>query len=54
MKKTKKLEIKKVTLQNLDEPTLDAVAGGLMTSKVLCTVGCTGNTCRCEGQPPQG
>lgn len=29
MKKTKKLEIKKVTLRNLDEPTLDAVAGGI-------------------------
>ncbi len=28
-KKTKKLEIKKVTLQNLDEPTLSAMPGGV-------------------------
>ena len=27
---TKKLEIKKVTLRNLDEPTLDAMAGGYL------------------------
>ena len=39
MKKTKKLEIKKVTLQNLHEPTLDVEAG---TSKILCTIGYTG------------
>jgi len=37
--KTKKLEIKKVTLQNLHEPTLDAEAG---TSKIICTIGYTG------------
>jgi natural product precursor len=29
MKKLKKLAIKKVTLQNLDEPKLEAIAGGL-------------------------
>jgi len=51
MKKTKKLEIKKVTLQNLDEPTLDGVAGG---KSLLCTAFCTGNTCLCDGHPPQG
>jgi hypothetical protein len=34
-KKTKKLEIKKVTLQNLDDPTLDAMAGGA-TAKTVC------------------
>jgi hypothetical protein len=28
VKKTKKLGIKKVTLRNLDEPTLDVMAGG--------------------------
>jgi hypothetical protein len=28
LKKTTKLELKKVTLRNLDEPTLNAVAGG--------------------------
>ena len=34
MKTTKKLEIKKVTLQDLDKPKLDAMAGG---GTVLCT-----------------
>lgn len=42
MKTTKKLEIKKVTLQNLDEPTLDAMAGGYaITPGPSCVVtGC--------------
>jgi natural product precursor len=35
MKKLKKLQLKKVTLKNLDEPQLDTVAGGLTTT------GCT-------------
>jgi hypothetical protein len=54
VKTTKKLEIKKVTLQNLDEPKLDAVAGGITLvacSKVytLCDVDTCGgqNTCYC-------
>ncbi len=34
MKDTKKLVLKKMTLQNLDEPVLDAVAGGL--TSVTC------------------
>jgi hypothetical protein len=39
MKKKKKLGIKKLTLRNLGEPTLDAIAGGN-------TVTCIGNqTC---------
>lgn len=29
MKKTKKLEIRKVTLRNVDEPALNAMAGGI-------------------------
>jgi hypothetical protein len=43
MKKTKKLEIKKVTLRNLDEPTMDAMAGGI-TGTCLLTI-CIVNTC---------
>lgn len=40
MKKKKQLAIKKVTLRNLDESTLDAIAGGATTST------CSGmNTC---------
>jgi hypothetical protein len=42
MKRTKKLEIKKVTLKNLDEPTLNAIAGG---SGVITCVGKTCSTC---------
>ncbi|MFZ0770175.1 MAG: hypothetical protein WCA49_05645 [Candidatus Sulfotelmatobacter sp.] len=44
MKKLKKLAIKKVTLQNLDEPTLDDMAGGLLTATCLCP---TKVTCVC-------
>jgi hypothetical protein len=43
MKKAKKLEIKKVTLKNLDEPVLNEVAGAL-TGTCLITI-CIGNTC---------
>ena len=43
MKKTKKLAIKKVTLRNIDEPTLDGVAGGLLlTNYVTCLKTCSG------------
>ncbi len=35
MKKSKKLVIKKLTLRNLDEPTLDAMAGG-KSDKATC------------------
>ena len=42
MKKTKKLAIKKVTLRNIDEPTLDGVAGGLLlTNYVTCLKTCS-------------
>ena len=51
-KETKKLEIKKVTLQNLDEPTLDAMAGGCCPTIPCITkqeqdtcVTCTQHTC---------
>ncbi len=43
MKKIKTLTIKKVTLRDLDEPSLDAVAGGI-TATCLITI-CIGNTC---------
>jgi hypothetical protein len=43
MKRQRKLELKKITLKNLDEPTLDAVAGAL-TGTCLITI-CIGNTC---------
>jgi hypothetical protein len=42
--KTKKLGIKKVTLQNLDEPTLDAMAGGCCPT-VTCDTLCGQHTC---------
>jgi hypothetical protein len=47
VKKTNKLEVKKVTLRSLDEPTLDAVAGGFPTR--ACTLM---NTCLCENTTP--
>jgi len=40
MKKLKKLELKKVTLRNLDEPKLDAMAGGTGAT-CAATCGCT-------------
>lgn len=43
MKKTKKLGIKKVTLQNLDEPTLSAIGGGGTGGGITCY-----NTCVCS------
>jgi len=36
MKKTTKLAIKKVTLRDLDEPTLNAVAGGYPMPTPIC------------------
>jgi hypothetical protein len=39
MKKLKKLAIKKVTLLDLDEPTMHGIAGGI-------TVTCPANTCK--------
>jgi len=46
VKKLKKLAIKKVTLRNLDEPSLDAVAGGATGTCVvtICPKSCDG-TC---------
>lgn len=49
MKKSAKLSIKKVTLRNLDEPTLNGLAGGATTPETVCaTCICTkvGYTCR--------
>jgi hypothetical protein len=40
VKRTKKLEIKKVTLRNLDEPTLGAMAGGGTGGGITCYVTC--------------
>ncbi len=47
MKKRTKLAIKKVTLRNLDEPTLDAMAGGgtKATCKATCPHTCQPNDC---------
>jgi hypothetical protein len=58
VKATKKLEIKKVTLQDLDEPKLDAMAGGvsfdgqIWTCNIcgtklptVCPNTCNGDTC---------
>jgi hypothetical protein len=43
MKKLKKLAIKKVTLRDLDEPSLDAVAGAI-TGTCIITI-CYGQSC---------
>ena len=44
VKKPKQLQIKKVTLRNLDEPTLDRVTGGNLPATVVftCEKYCTG------------
>jgi hypothetical protein len=52
VKTTKKLEIKKVTLRDLDEPTLNNVVGGI--TGVTCFVSACKGTCvrtcaTCEG-----
>ncbi len=41
MKKLKKLQLKKVTLRDLDEPTMQGMAGGNNTSARTCA------TCNC-------
>ena len=43
MKKLKKLHLKKITLQDLDEPTMQGMAGGNNTSTHTCPATC--NTC---------
>jgi hypothetical protein len=54
VKNTTKLAIKKVTLKNLDEPTLNDVAGGITGAtcfQSLCVGSCMARTCAsCEGQ----
>jgi hypothetical protein len=51
VKTTKKLEIKKVTLRDIDEPKLDAMAGGMTyiygTRAGMCTAG-PQTFCTCE------
>lgn len=37
MKKLKKLQIKKVTLKNLDETAMETIAGGVATAKNMYT-----------------
>jgi hypothetical protein len=61
VKKTKKLEIKKVTLRNLDEPTLDAMAGGTGTDTCpptlyqdSCKFICTPTVDFCTKADPRG
>ncbi len=44
MKKLKKLQLKKVTLRDLDEPTMQGIAGGARTSAPTCPATCA-NTC---------
>ncbi|MFZ0770610.1 MAG: hypothetical protein WCA49_22710 [Candidatus Sulfotelmatobacter sp.] len=49
MKKTKKLGVKKVTLRNLDEPTLNAMTGAASegTFTICIHVTCAGQkTCK--------
>jgi len=44
VKKTKKLAIRKVTLRNVDEPALDALAGatgGVLTCDLTCPKTCS-------------
>jgi len=43
VKKLKKLEIKKVTLRDLDETTLKQLAGGYSQIQPTCPINC-GNT----------
>jgi hypothetical protein len=57
MKKLKKLEIKKVTLRNLDEPALAEVAGGATgtcAGQISCPGTCPAHSCiitTCECKP---
>ena len=46
MKKLKKLHLKKITLRDLDEPTMQGMAGGAHTAARTCPVSCSpGPTC---------
>ncbi len=45
MKKLKKLQLKKVTLRDLDEPTMQGMAGGGQTLAQTCPATCA-LTCR--------
>lgn len=46
MKKSEKLKLKKITLKNLDESTLDAVAGGnTLLTNYTCITNCIKDTC---------
>jgi hypothetical protein len=46
MKKSEKLELKKITLRNLDESTLDAVGGGnTLLTNFTCITNCIKDTC---------
>jgi hypothetical protein len=46
MKKSEKLELKKITLRNLDEPTLDAVDGGnTLLTNYTCVTNCIKDSC---------
>jgi hypothetical protein len=55
MKKNGKLTIRKVTLQNLDEPKLNGVAGGAtvtcagqLSCSGTCAHSCLVTTCECK------
>jgi natural product precursor len=45
VKKLKKLQLKKVTLRDLDEPTMQGVAGGAHTSAGTCPPASCAVTC---------
>ena len=50
MKKLKKLQLKKVTLRDLDEPTMQGMAGGGKTSAHTCPASCGGTCGTCPGE----
>jgi hypothetical protein len=49
VRKLKKLEIKKVTLQHLDKPTLDEIVGGNLSGPTLVAGGRCGATAGSQG-----
>ena len=50
----KKLRINKVTLRDLDEPTLQGMAGGAYTQGLTCNGTCPADTCKaCLTQAPK-
>ncbi len=52
MKKLKKLQIKKVTLRDLDEPIMQGMAGGVLTAGKTCPLNsCKACTGTCSGPP---